>query len=123
MFEVICHVLIQIFRLNLVAEAVRVGKQKPRPICAVLTVYMFVVKFVREDFGQLQHHKTSVHGFILQNFLWCELDHDQIFVDDSDILNGRFRQGFFDSLFVILLRAVLLLVSCATNCSSSKQVL
>ena len=55
MLEVTCHVLIQIFRLNLVAEAVRVGKQKPCPICAVLTMYMFVVKFVHEDFGQLQY--------------------------------------------------------------------
>ena len=68
MLEVICHVLIQIFRLNLVAEAVRVGKAKPRPICAVLTLYMFVVKFVHEDFGQLQHHETSVMGLFCKIF-------------------------------------------------------
>ena len=45
MLEVICHVLIQIFRLNLVAEAVRVCKQKPLPICAVLTLYIVMIVF------------------------------------------------------------------------------
>jgi len=33
--EVFRHVLIQIVGLNLIAEAVCLGKQQPRPICAI----------------------------------------------------------------------------------------
>jgi len=42
--EVFRHVLIQIVGLNLIAEAVCIGKQQPRPICAILTLDVIIVE-------------------------------------------------------------------------------
>jgi len=44
--EVFRHVLIQIVGLNLIAEAVSVSKQQPRPICAILILDMIAVEVV-----------------------------------------------------------------------------
>jgi len=85
---------------NLIAEAVCVGERKPRPISAILTLDMFVVELVHEDFGELQHYETSVHGFILDDFLRHELDHDQIFIYYGEILTCGLGQGLFDSFII-----------------------
>ena len=44
--EIFRHVLIQIVGLNLIAEAVCVSKQQPRPICAILILDMIAVEVV-----------------------------------------------------------------------------
>jgi len=44
--KVFRYVLIQIVGFNLIAEAVCIGKQQPRPICAILTLDVIIVEVI-----------------------------------------------------------------------------
>ena len=86
--EVSCHVVIQIVGLTLVAEAVCVCEQKPRFVISILTLNVIIVEIIHEHFRKVQHYESSVHGFILDDYLFGKLNHDEIVVYIGKIFNS-----------------------------------
>jgi len=53
---------------------------------------MFIAEFTHYDFRKFQQYETSVHEFLLDDFLRLELDRDQIFIYYGEIFTSGLDQ-------------------------------
>ena len=95
---VVLHIATNVFRLDVVAEAIRVGEQQGRALWTVPCENGFVVEFIHESLGYLEDRESRVDWLHVTNLLPSHVDQDKFVVDSIKEITIWFRYEFFNLL-------------------------
>ena len=86
--QVLRHVFVQVWSLDMAAEGVGVGKQQFATV-RVFGFQIVVMKLIHYQFGNFENAKSDRDGFIQGDTLACSANKREIIVDDLGTVKSR----------------------------------